>query len=141
MSTFSATGPLKWVDAPARLGITLDEAGRVGRVIMLYHSLAISFVAALVYFILDLLPFEKQVLRQVPLPSPSAMRSVASKVWDSPTSARVGSLTGFSWWGCACCSTRVWCSAWGFHPGEVARGGTLCHDWSVWPSGLWRSTH
>jgi hypothetical protein len=65
MSTFSATGPLKWVDVPAQLGITLDEAGRVGRVIMLYHSLAIPFVAALVYFILDLLPFEKQVLRLV----------------------------------------------------------------------------
>jgi hypothetical protein len=65
MSTFSATGPLAWLDAPARLGIRLDEVGRVGRIVMLYHSSAIPFVAALVYLILDLLPFEDQILRLV----------------------------------------------------------------------------
>jgi hypothetical protein len=65
MSTFSATGPLTWLDVPTRLGITLDEARRVGRIVMLYHSLAIPFVAALVYFILDMLPFEDKILRLV----------------------------------------------------------------------------
>jgi hypothetical protein len=65
MSTFSATGPLTWLGLPAQLGITLDEAERVGRVVMLYHSLAIPFVAALVYLILDLLPFEDWIIRSV----------------------------------------------------------------------------
>ena len=58
MGTFSATGPLAWLNLPARLGIALDEAGKIGRVIMLYHALALPFVAALVYFMLDALPFE-----------------------------------------------------------------------------------
>lgn len=65
MSTFSPTGPLAWLDVPARLGIGLDEAGKAGRAIMLYHSLAIPFVAALVYFILDLLSFDEHVPRLV----------------------------------------------------------------------------
>jgi hypothetical protein len=65
MSIFSATGPLAPLDLPARLGLELDEAGRVGRIIMLYHSLAIPFVAALVYLILDLLPFEERYPRVI----------------------------------------------------------------------------
>ena len=60
MATFSATGPLAGLDLPARLGIVLDEAGKVGRVIMLYHALAVPFVAALVYLILDALPFDEK---------------------------------------------------------------------------------
>jgi len=36
---------------------------RVGRIIMVYHALAIPFVAALVYFILELLPFEEKYPR------------------------------------------------------------------------------
>lgn len=54
LSPLSATGPLAGLGVAARLG--LNEAGRVGRIIMLYHSLAIPFVAALVYFLLDLFP-------------------------------------------------------------------------------------
>ncbi|MGD1993225.1 MAG: hypothetical protein PVI59_08540 [Anaerolineae bacterium] len=65
MSTFSATGPLAWLDVPARLGVALDEAGKIGRVVMLYHSLAIPFIAALVYLILDLLPFDEHIPRLV----------------------------------------------------------------------------
>jgi hypothetical protein len=60
LSPFSGSGPLARLDLPSRLGLALDEAGRVGRIVMLYHSLAIPFVAALVYFILDLLPFENE---------------------------------------------------------------------------------
>ncbi len=58
LGTLSATGPLAGLDIPARLGIALDESGKAGRLIMLYHSLAVPFVAALVYFILDLLDFD-----------------------------------------------------------------------------------
>jgi hypothetical protein len=65
MGTFSATGPLAGLNLPARLGIVLDEAGKVGRVIMLYHALAIPFVAALVYLILDVLPFDEKTPRLV----------------------------------------------------------------------------
>ena len=61
LSPFSGSGPLAGLDLPSRLGLVLDEAGRVGRIIMLYHSLAVPFVAVLVYFILDLLPvFENE---------------------------------------------------------------------------------
>jgi hypothetical protein len=48
------------LDLPAHLGLPLGEVGRVGRIIMLYHALAIPFVASLVYFILELLPFEEK---------------------------------------------------------------------------------
>jgi hypothetical protein len=65
LSPFSGSGPLAGLDLLSRLGLVLDEAGRVGRIIMLYHSLAVPFVAALVYFILDLLPFEKRFPRLV----------------------------------------------------------------------------
>jgi hypothetical protein len=65
MGTFSATGPLAGLNLPARLGIVLDEAGKVGRAIMLYHALAVPFVAALVYLILDALPFDEKTPRLV----------------------------------------------------------------------------
>lgn len=61
MGTFSATGPLAGLDLPARLGIVLGDDGQVGRIIMLYHALAVPFVAALVYLILDRLPFDERV--------------------------------------------------------------------------------
>ncbi|HEY76154.1 MAG TPA: hypothetical protein G4O00_08235 [Thermoflexia bacterium] len=54
VSPLSATGPLAGLRVADWLG--LDEAGRVGRIVMLYHSLAVPFVAALVYLVLDLFP-------------------------------------------------------------------------------------
>ncbi len=63
LSTLSATGPLSWLDVSTLLG--LDEAGRVGRIIMLYHSLAIPFIAALVYLILDTLSLEEKYPRLI----------------------------------------------------------------------------
>ncbi|MBC7227626.1 MAG: hypothetical protein H5T61_10395, partial [Thermoflexales bacterium] len=63
LSPLSATGPLAGLGLADRLG--LDEAGRVGRIVMLYHSLAVPFVAALVYLMLDALPFEAWVPRRV----------------------------------------------------------------------------
>ena len=63
LSPLSATGPLAGLGLADRLG--LDEAGRVGRIVMLYHSLAVPFVAALVYLILDALPFEPRISQSV----------------------------------------------------------------------------
>lgn len=63
LSIFS--GPVADLDLPARLGLPLGEVSRVGRIIMLYHALAIPFVASLVYFILELLPFEGKYRRIV----------------------------------------------------------------------------
>ncbi len=63
LSPLSATGPLAGLGLADRLG--LDEAGRVGRIVMLYHSLAVPFVAALVYLILDALPFDEHTPRRV----------------------------------------------------------------------------
>lgn len=65
LSPLSGSGPLAGLDLPGRLGLVLDGAGRVGRIIMLYHALAVPFVAALVYLILDLLPFDEKTPRIV----------------------------------------------------------------------------
>jgi hypothetical protein len=47
------SGPLQPLGLAQLLHLDLSEAHRVGRIIMLYHSLAVPFVAALVYLILD----------------------------------------------------------------------------------------
>jgi len=47
------------------LSISLEETERVGRIIMLYHSLAIPFVAAVVYLILDMVPTTESLARIV----------------------------------------------------------------------------
>ncbi len=50
------SGPLQPLGLAELLGIDLSDAQRVGRIIMLYHSLAMPFVAALVYLVLDQVP-------------------------------------------------------------------------------------
>jgi hypothetical protein len=50
------SGPLQPLGLAELLNLDLGDIHRVGRVIMLYHSLAIPFVAALVYLVLDLVP-------------------------------------------------------------------------------------
>ena len=47
------------------LSITLEETERIGRIIMLYHSLAIPFVAAIAYLILDMVPTSDDLARRV----------------------------------------------------------------------------
>ncbi len=54
LSPFS--GPVRGLGLAALLGLDFSNVQRVGRIIMLYHSLAIPFVAALVYLILDRVP-------------------------------------------------------------------------------------
>ena len=47
------------------LRISLPEAERVGRIIMLYHSLAIPFVAGITYLILDAVPTTEDLARRI----------------------------------------------------------------------------
>ncbi len=47
------------------LPITLVEAERVGRIIMVYHALAVPFVAAIVYLILDMVPTTEKLARAI----------------------------------------------------------------------------
>lgn len=54
LSLFS--GPVRSLGLAELLGVDLSAAQRVGRIVMLYHSLAIPFVAALVYLVLDQVP-------------------------------------------------------------------------------------
>ncbi len=54
LSPFS--GPLRPLGLAGLLNLDLSDAQRVGRILMLYHSLAIPFVAALVYLVLDQVP-------------------------------------------------------------------------------------
>jgi hypothetical protein len=84
LSIFS--GPMASLGLPARLGLTLDE---VSRIVMLYHALAVPFVAALVYLILDRLPFDERITRLV-----------RPTMW-TPASAS-------SWW----CWRRSWLLNW-----------------------------
>jgi hypothetical protein len=67
------SGPLRPLGTADLLGLDLSDAHRVGRIIMLYHSLAIPFVAALVYLVLDQVPMgsfeeEGRVRRSIVVP-------------------------------------------------------------------------
>ncbi|MGC9333565.1 MAG: hypothetical protein ACP5JJ_05410 [Anaerolineae bacterium] len=45
--------------------VDLSEAERVGRIVMVYHALAIPFVAAVTYLILDLVPTTEELARAI----------------------------------------------------------------------------
>jgi hypothetical protein len=71
LSPFS--GPLRGLGLADLLGMDFSQAQRVGRIIMLYHSLAIPFVAALVYLVLDQVPMgsaeeQHRVRRSITVP-------------------------------------------------------------------------
>jgi hypothetical protein len=50
------SGPLRPLGIAQALHLDLSEASRVGRIIPLYHSLAMPLIAALVYLVLDQVP-------------------------------------------------------------------------------------
>jgi hypothetical protein len=50
------SGPLRPLGLAELLALDLSDAHRVGRIVMLYHSMAMPFVAALVYLVLDQVP-------------------------------------------------------------------------------------
>ncbi|MGD9047089.1 MAG: hypothetical protein PVF77_03480 [Anaerolineae bacterium] len=68
------SGPLRPLGLADLLGVNPGDAQRVGRIIMLYHSLAMPFVAALVYLILDQVPMgssredEQRIRRSIVVP-------------------------------------------------------------------------
>jgi hypothetical protein len=68
------SGPLRPLGLAELLNLDLSDVHRVARIIMLYHSLAIPFVAALVYLILDRVPMgsshdeESRVRRSIVVP-------------------------------------------------------------------------
>jgi hypothetical protein len=68
------SGPLRPLGLAGLLGVDLGDAQRVGRIIMLYHSLAMPFIAALVYLVLDQVPVgasseeERRVRRSIVVP-------------------------------------------------------------------------
>ncbi len=67
------SGPLQSLGLAELLNLDFSDANRVGRIIMLYHSLAIPFVASLVYLILDQVPMgspeeERRVRRSIVVP-------------------------------------------------------------------------
>ncbi len=71
LSLFS--GPVRPLGLAELLRVDLSDAHRVGRIIMLYHSLAIPFVAALVYLVLDQVSMgtpekERRVRRSIVVP-------------------------------------------------------------------------
>jgi hypothetical protein len=72
LSLFS--GPLRPLGLVELFNVDLSDAHRVARIIMLYHSLAIPFIAALVYLILDRVPMggshdeESRVRRSIVVP-------------------------------------------------------------------------
>jgi hypothetical protein len=71
LSLFS--GPVRGLGLAELLSVDLSDVHRAGRIIMLYHSLAIPFVAALVYLVLDQVPMgppekEKDVRRSIVVP-------------------------------------------------------------------------
>jgi len=140
LSPLSATGPLAGLGLADRLG--LDEAGRVGRIVMLYHSLAVPFVAALVYLILDALPFEPRISQSV-RPAVTAGYLLTSVGGLSFAYLRAGwiahglflvglSLTFYA-------GVVLW---WGLSPWRLGRGGLrdesgLALRWAFWLMALY----
>ena len=56
------SGPMQKV---FNMPVTLVDAERTGRIIMLYHALAVPFVAAITYLILDMVPTTEELARAI----------------------------------------------------------------------------
>jgi len=89
------SGPLQPLGVAGLLGLDFADADRVGRIIMLYHSLAIPFVSALVYLILDQVPLAPQEEEQ------KVRRSITAPITVGYMLASLGGMTfaygGRSW--------------------------------------------
>jgi hypothetical protein len=67
------SGPLRPLGLADLFGVDLGDTHRVARIIMLYHALAVPFVAALVYLVLDQVPMgavdeEQRIRRSIVVP-------------------------------------------------------------------------
>jgi len=92
------SGPLRSLGLANLLSVDLSDTYRVGRIIMLYHSLAMPFVAALVYLVLDQLPMgsspeEEQRIRRsivVPITAGYMLTSIGGMTFGYATAADGG---------------------------------------------------
>jgi len=75
LSLFS--GPVRSWDLADKLGVHLGSVGRQGRIVVLYHVLALPFVAAIACFILDQVPVKASQRRAI-LPALTAGYMLAS---------------------------------------------------------------
>ena len=93
------SGPLRPLGLAELLRLDLSDTHRVGRIIMLYHSLAVPFVAALVYLILDRVPVgsPRSHTPQARHPSPAAeqvRRSIVVPITLGYMLTSIGGMTG-----------------------------------------------
>jgi hypothetical protein len=96
------SGPLQGLGLAELLHLDLSDAHRVGRIIMLYHSLAIPFVAALVYLVLDQVPISSSSGEEEPAGGLSkAVRAIVTPVTVGYMLTSIGGMTfgyaGRSW--------------------------------------------
>jgi hypothetical protein len=75
------------------LRLDLSDAHRVGRIIMLYHSLAIPFVAALVYLVLDRVPIGSPGQDESGQVLPKAVRAIVTPVTVGYMLTSIGGMT------------------------------------------------
>jgi len=83
------SGPLQGLGLAELLRLDFSDAHRVSRIIMLYHSLAIPFVAALVYLVLDRMPIGSSCEERLS----KGVRAIATPVTVGYMLTSVGGMT------------------------------------------------
>ncbi len=138
------SGPLRFLGLAGLLGLDFGDVHRVGRIIMLYHSLAIPFVAALVYLVLDQLPIASAE------DTPARRRSIVVPITVGYMLTSIGGMTfaygGRNWiaHGSTCVGLSLVFYAgvllaialWPSKNGPPIRPATptcVAYRWSVWP--------
>ena len=87
------SGPLQGLGLAELLRLDFGDAHRVGRIIMLYHSLAIPFVAALVYLVLDRVPISSSGGEHSGQGLPKAVRSIVTPITVGYMLTSIGGMT------------------------------------------------
>ena len=87
------SGPLQGLGLAELLRLDFSDAHRVGRIIMLYHSLAIPFVAALVYLVLDQVPIGSSGGENSGQGLPKAVRSIVTPITVGYMLTSIGGMT------------------------------------------------
>ncbi|MFN2242796.1 MAG: hypothetical protein ACK2U2_10945 [Anaerolineae bacterium] len=87
------SGPLQSLGLAELLHLDFSDAHRVGRLIMLYHSLAIPFVAALVYLVLDRVPIGSPGEKEPGQGLSKAVRSIVTPVTVGYMLTSIGGMT------------------------------------------------
>jgi hypothetical protein len=119
------SGPLRPLGLAELLGLDLGDAYRVGRIIMLYHALAMPLVAALVYLVLDQVPMGR------PEEEARVRRSIVVPVTLGAALSSVGAMT-FAYGG----RNWVWHGIFLLGLSLVFYGGVLLAV-ALWPSRRW----